>query len=74
MKGKFSDGGTVGGRGRLTDAVIDSFQNYCGAAIRNKNSVHKIKDAIWVIYYHYIFCENGPMSQQFYLCPKVSAS
>ena len=35
VKGKLSDGGTVGGRGRLADAVVDNFQNYYGAAIRN---------------------------------------
>ena len=33
---KLSDGGTAGGRGRLADAVVDIFQNYYGAAIRNE--------------------------------------
>ena len=38
-KGKLSHGGTVG---RLTDIVIDNFQNYYDAAIRsNKNAVMK---------------------------------
>ena len=46
-KGKLSDECTVGGRGRLTDAVTENFQNYYGAAIRsNKNSVRKVKVAI----------------------------
>ena len=69
-----SDGGTVRGRGRLTDAVIDNFHYYYGPAMRsNKNSLHKIKDTISAIYYHYILCENKPLSQ-YYLCPKGSAS
>ena len=31
---KLSDGKTVGGRGRLTDKVIDQMQNHYGKAIR----------------------------------------
>ena len=63
-KGKWSNGGTEGGWARLTDAVIDNFQNYYGAAMRNiKYLVHKIKDAVWAIYYHCILCENAPLSQ-----------
>ena len=62
-KRKLSDGGRVGGRGRLNDAMTDNFQNYYGAAIRNnKISVHKMKDAIWAIYYHCILSENKPLS------------
>ena len=30
---KHADGSSVGGRGRLTDAVIDGFQSYYGNAI-----------------------------------------
>ena len=72
---KLSNGGTVGGRGRLTDAVIDNSQNYYGAAIRNNNnSVNKIKNAIWAIYYHCILCENEPLWEEHYLCPKGSTS
>ena len=63
VKGKLSDGGTVGGRSRLTNAGIDNFQNHYGAAIKNnKNSLHKMKDAIWTIYYHCMLCENEPLS------------
>ena len=65
VKGKLSDEGTVGDRGSVTDAVIDKFQNYYGAAkINNKNSLNKINDALWAIYYHRILCENEPLSQQ----------
>lgn len=57
------DGGTAGGRGRLADAVVDIFQNYYGAAIRNeRRSKNKLKDAIWTINYHCILCENVRMS------------
>ena len=31
---KLADGKTVGGRGRLTDAVVDKIQDYYGVAIR----------------------------------------
>ena len=42
-KEKLSDGGTVGGQGKLTEVVIDTFQNYYGAAIRNdRRSEHKM--------------------------------
>ena len=66
---KLSDGGTAGGRGRLADAVVDIFQNYYGAAIRNeRGSKNKLKDAIWTINYHCILCENEPLLQQHCLC------
>ena len=53
-KGKvLPDGGTVGGKGRLTDVAIDTLQNYYGAAIRkNQNNLVSTKSAIWAIYYH----------------------
>ena len=75
VKEKLPNEGTVGSRGILTDAVTDNFHNYYGEAIRNnKNSVHKIKDAISVICYHCILCENEPLSQKHYLCLKDTAS
>ena len=52
---KLSDGGTIGGRGRLTDAVIDTFQNYYGSAIRtNLGNKEEMKSAVWAIYFHSI--------------------
>ena len=32
---KLNDGLTVGGKNRLTDKIIDRFQNYFGIAIRS---------------------------------------
>ena len=37
---KLSDGKSIGGRGRLTDRMIDTMQNYYDCAIRkNKNNL-----------------------------------
>ena len=73
VKGKLSNGGTVGGRGRLADAVIDNFQNYYGLAIKNNSiSVYEIKkDAIWsssfittAFYAKVSHCDNNITSAQ----------
>ena len=67
---KLADGGSVGGRGRLTDSVIDSFQNYYGYAIRNNNkNVKGMQDAVWAIYHHCILGENETVERQHRLCP-----
>ena len=75
-KGKLSDGGTIGGRGRLTDAVIDNFQNYYGAAIRNNaKSIENMVNAIWAIFHHSILSENNePLFQQHRFCPQGAVS
>ena len=58
-----SDRGPGGAQGKLADAVVDILQNHYGAAIRNeRRSIHKLKDAIWTINYHWILCENVIMS------------
>ena len=52
---KLPDNGTVGGSGRLTDAVIDSFDYYYGLALRNnKTDLQHMKNAVWAIYYYCI--------------------
>ena len=52
---KLSDGKTVGGKGRLTDKVIDKMQNYYGKAIRgNKGDLNGMKESIKAIQYHMI--------------------
>ena len=45
MKGKkLEDNRPVGGRGRLTDVLIDRIQNYYGQAIRNNmNNIERMK-------------------------------
>ena len=70
-KGKtLADGGTIGGRKRLTDSVIDSFQNYFGYAIRNNsNNLTAMYNAVWAIYFHCIAGENESLSEQHRLCP-----
>ena len=50
---KLSDGKTLGGKGRLTDAVINEMQSYYGNAIRgNSSSVKDMTKAIWAICFH----------------------
>lgn len=74
MKGKkLSDGKTVGGRGRLTDKVIDKMQNYYGKAIRgNKENLEGMKSSIKAIQHHMIKGEGTPQEQQHRYCPKSS--
>ena len=72
---KLSDGGSLGGRGRLTDAVIDSFQNYYGYAIRNNsNGIESMTRAVWVIYYHCIKNDGEYLEVQHRFCPEGESS
>ena len=70
------DGGAVGGKGRLTDVVTDTLQNYYGAAIcKNKNNLVSMKSAIWAIYYHSILGDQSELlDKQHQYCPKSSTS
>ena len=56
MKGKkLADGKSIGGRGRLTDKVIDKMQNYYGKAIRgNKGNLEGMKASIKAIQHHMV--------------------
>ena len=68
---KLSDGKTVGGRGRLTDKVIDQMQNYYGKAIRdNSGNIENMKTSIWAIYHHMIKDDTLSLEEQHKLCPK----
>jgi hypothetical protein len=52
-KKKLPDGKTLGGRGRLTNAMINEIQIYYGLAIRrNTKSIDDMKKAIWATYFH----------------------
>lgn len=52
-KSKLSDGKTIGGRGRLTDAAIKQITTYYGLAIRrNTDSLDKMTNAVWAVYDH----------------------
>ena len=58
---KLSDGKMVGGKGRLTDKVIDKMQNYYRKAIRsNKGDLNRMKESIKAIQYHMI--KNGKLA------------
>lgn len=59
IKGKkLSDGKGVGGKGRLTDKVIDKMQNYYGKAIReNKGDLKGMQTSISAILNHMVKSE-----------------
>ena len=50
---KLSDGKAIGGRGRLTDKLIDSLQNFYGKAVReNAGDWRSMSRAIWASFCH----------------------
>ncbi|GFV35349.1 uncharacterized protein TNCV_3203811 [Trichonephila clavipes] len=52
-KKKLSDGKTIGGKGRLTDSLIDKLAHYYGNAIRcNSTSVKEMRKVIWAVWNH----------------------
>ncbi|GFT22245.1 uncharacterized protein TNCV_3272671 [Trichonephila clavipes] len=66
-KKKLSDGKTVGGKGRLTDSLIDKLANYYGNAIRcNSTSVKEMRKAIWAVWGHSCSTDDEPMH---WFCP-----
>ena len=70
---KLSDGKPIGGRGRLTDKIIDRMQNYYGNAIRgNKGNVEGMKTSIKAIQHHMIKNESSTLDEQHQYCPKLS--
>lgn len=67
-KVKLSDNLPIGGKNRLTDAVIDQLQTYYGNAIRKTtNSLEKMREAVWAIYWHKYSTNENPFHG---LCPK----
>lgn len=61
-KNKLEDGKSIGGRGRLTDKVIDKLQVYYGRAIRdNSASITAMKDAVMAIWNHTQSTDGQPM-------------
>lgn len=69
-KKELQDGKTIGGRGRLTNVIIDEIQTYYGLAIqRNTNSLDKMKQAVWSTYFHLMSSNESPAHG---LCPKGS--
>ena len=66
------DGKTIGGRGRLTDQLINKLQNYFGLALRNNlNDIEKMHRDVLAILYHRTSSDNKTMHQY---CPKGAAS
>lgn len=67
---KLSDGKTIGGRGRLTDEVIERLQRYYGYAIRqNTSNTSDMRKAVWALFLHTASSNEYP---QHSLCPKDS--
>lgn len=67
-KSKLSDGKTMGGKGRLTNAGINEIQKYYGLAIRrNTESLKEMKQAVWAEYFHLASSNSDPNHG---LCPK----
>ncbi|GFU82159.1 uncharacterized protein TNCV_4466101 [Trichonephila clavipes] len=72
MSSKLSDGKSIGGKGRLTDRMIDLITTYYGNAIRqNKTCMPDMRKAVWAVYFHirssdeeplHSFCPVGPNS------------
>ena len=73
---KLKDGKGVGGKGRLSDIVIDKMQTYYGYAIRNNIGNHvQIKKAVLTIFYHMV--RGLPyelVDAQYKYCPKGNSS
>ena len=64
---KLSDNKTIGGRGRLTDGMIDSLQNYYGMAVRaNAGDLQAMSRAIWASLMHRVSTDEKPQHQY---CP-----
>ncbi|GFX42190.1 uncharacterized protein TNCV_3003311 [Trichonephila clavipes] len=66
-KKKLSDGKTIGGKGRLTDSLIDKLAHYYANAIRcNSTSVKEMRKAIWAVRGHSCSTDDKPMH---WFCP-----
>ncbi|GFV35133.1 uncharacterized protein TNCV_292481 [Trichonephila clavipes] len=61
-KKELSDGKTIGGKGRLTDSLIDKLAHYYGNAIRcNSTSVKEMRKAIWAVWGHSCSTDDEPI-------------
>ncbi|GFV64968.1 uncharacterized protein TNCV_3963791 [Trichonephila clavipes] len=66
-KKKLSGGKTIGGKGRLTDSLIDKLAHYYGNAIRcNSTSIKEMRKAIWAAWGHSCSTDDEPMH---WFCP-----
>lgn len=63
---------SLGGKGKLTDKMIDKLTVYYGLAIRrNCDSAEKMREAIWATYYHYGSTKENPQHEK---CPPGAES
>ncbi|GFV18385.1 uncharacterized protein TNCV_5012301 [Trichonephila clavipes] len=66
-KKKLSDGKTIGGKGRLTDSLIDKLAHYYGNAIRcNSTSVKEMESHLGCVWGHSCSTDDEPMH---WFCP-----
>ena len=73
-KSNLSDGKPIGGKGRLTDKMINKLQNYFGIAIRQctGTTVYELKKAIGVVLFH---CSEAlDLNTRHSMCPRTSDS
>ncbi|GFU41228.1 uncharacterized protein TNCV_1848171 [Trichonephila clavipes] len=65
---KLSDGKTIGGKGRLTDAFISKLTTFYGNAIRaNSHNVNEMRQAVWAVWAHTSSTDDEP---KHWFCPK----
>ncbi|GFT77384.1 uncharacterized protein TNCV_1470431 [Trichonephila clavipes] len=66
---KLSDGKTIGGKGRLTDAIISKLTTFYGNAIRaNSHNVNEMRQAVWAVWAHTSSTDDEP---KHWFCPKA---
>ena len=73
-KAKLSDGKPLGGKGRLTEKLINKLQNYFGIAIRQScgTTVYQLKKAIGAVLFH---CSDAPSLEiRHQMCPRTADS
>ncbi|GFV42611.1 uncharacterized protein TNCV_1924331 [Trichonephila clavipes] len=65
---KLSDGKTIDGKGRLTDAIISKLTTFYGNAIRaNSHNVNEMRQAVWAVWAHTSSTDDEP---KHWFCPK----
>ena len=73
-KSALSNGKPIGGKGRLTDKIINKLQNYFGIAIRQSKgeTVHELKKAIGAVLFH--CSEASNLDARYQMCPRSRES
>ncbi|GFV29736.1 uncharacterized protein TNCV_1925611 [Trichonephila clavipes] len=65
---KLSDGKTIGGKGRLTDAIISKLTTFYGNEIQtNSHNVNEKRRAVWAVWAHTFNTDDEP---KHCFCPK----